>query len=106
MDVEPIAKNRHFQKHKLMLNRMKIAFLMQIFIKTIYIHQKLTLANIEILTRDALKSNSPYRLGAAVVAANVFVFDVLIDIVSKLEEFPFLFMLDAFMAEIVIRYFF
>ena len=106
MDVEPIAKNRHFQKHKLMLNRMKIALLMQIFIKTIYIPQKFTLANIEILTGDALKSNSPYRLGTTVVTADVFVFDVLVNIVGKLEKFSFLFMLDTFMTEIVIRYFF
>ena len=41
MDVEPIAKDRHFQKHKLVFNRMEIGLLLQIFIKAIYIPQNL-----------------------------------------------------------------
>lgn len=50
-----------------------------------------------------LKSKTPDRLTTAVIAGNVFVLDVLVDIVGKLEKLASVLQRNASLAEVVVR---
>lgn len=54
------------------------------------------------MTGDALEAYAPDGFASAMVARNVLVLDVLVDVVRKFEEFGLVLYGDAFLAKVVV----
>jgi hypothetical protein len=53
---------------------------------------------------DALEPNPPNRFTSAVIARDILVFDVLVDVVGQLKELCFVLKSDALLAEIIVGF--
>ena len=103
MDVKPIPVNRNLQEHELVADRMEISAFLQVFIIAVYYSNLVTLAYIEVLTSDALEPDAPNGFSPAMVARNILMFDVFLDVVGQLEELLPILDSHASRTEIIVR---
>lgn len=54
------------------------------------------------MTGDALEAYAPNGFASTMIARNVLMFDVLVDVVRKFEEFGLVLYGDAFLAKVVV----
>jgi hypothetical protein len=68
--------------------------------------KRLTLADVEIMASNALKSNSPNRLTAAMIAGYVFMSNVFINVIRKFKEGRLILQANASLTEIIVWLYF